>query len=498
MSRNLLKSNVVEKLLRKKSPDELISESKKSGLKKTLNAFDLIVLGVGAIIGTGIFSLSGIAINGDIHAGPSFMLSIIIASFVCLFSALSYAEFAAMIPVAGSGYTYTYSVMGEFAAWIMGWLLILEYAIGNITVAKSWSYYWFNLLQGFDFLPDIIKNPKYWMFEFHLFGDVHIDIHIPALLLLTAITYLLYKGVEESAKTAALMVFLKIAVIALFVIVGAFYVKPENWTPFAPGGMKGILQGTFIILLAYVGFDAVSTAAEETKNPKRDIPIGIVGSLFICSLVYVAVAAVLTGIMPWNIVDPGAPIAEALRYVNQGWIAGFIAAGALAGLTSVLLVLQLGVSRILLSMARDNLLPPILGSIHERHKTPHIVTIAVGAFVAFGTLFLSVKSAAQIANIGTLIAFSMVSLGVIILRKTDPDRPRSFKVPFVPYVPALGILCSLYIIYKGVEGNMPVVISFFVWMLIGIVVYFSYGFKQNTIAKKEEKSNVVELAKVRE
>ncbi len=493
MSRSML----MTKLLRKKSPDELIKDSEKSGLKKTLKAFDLVVLGVGAIIGTGIFSLSGIAINGDIHAGPSFIVSILLASFVCLFSALSYAEFASMIPVAGSGYTYTYSVMGEFAAWIMGWLLILEYAIGNITVAKSWSYYLFNFLKGFSFLPHWMTDKAYWMYETKLFGVFTFDVHIPALILLAVITYLLYRGVEESAKTAALMVFIKLFVIMLFIGIGATYVKPEHWVPFAPGGMNGVLQGTFIILLAYVGFDAVSTAAEETTNPKRDIPIGIVGSLIICSIIYAAVAAVLTGIMPWNLVDPGAPIAEALRYVNQGWVAGFIALGALTGLTSVLLVLQLGVSRILLSMARDGLLPPILGSIHPKYKTPHVVTVIVGAFVAFGTLFFSVKSAAQIANIGTLIAFSMVSLGVVILRKTDPDRPRSFKVPFVPYVPILGILCSLFVIYKGVEGNLAVVVSFFAWMVIGAIIYFSYGYKQNPLPEEkvgeEEEKELIEV-----
>ena len=264
--------SVIKNLGRRITPEKMLENSEKTQLKKTLSAFDLIILGVGAIIGTGIFSLAGEAVNGSIQAGPSFTLSILIASFVCMFSALSYSEFATMIPVSGSAYTYTYATLGEFAAWLMAWLLVLEYAIGNITVAKSWTHYMINFLEGFPFLPAWMTNESIWIHKFNLLGIV-IDLHIPAVLLLIAITACLYKGVQESAKAAAIMVYIKLAVIALFIIVGAFYVRPENWSPFAPSGMEGILKGAFIITLAYIGFDAVSTAAEETKNPKKDLPI---------------------------------------------------------------------------------------------------------------------------------------------------------------------------------------------------------------------------------
>lgn len=456
----------------------MIQESEKTGLKKTLTGKDLIILGVGAIVGTGIFSLSGEAISGSVQAGPSFMISTVIASFVCMFSALSYAEFSSMIPVSGSAYTYTYSTLGEFAAWLMAWLLILEYAIGNITVAKSWSYYMLNFLKGFSFMPEWLVAESLWIHKFSLFGLLEIDIHLPAIILLGVITWFLYKGVQESAEAAAIMVYIKLGVILLFIAVGAFYVQPENWTPFAPSGFNGIFQGAFIITLAYIGFDAVSTAAEETKNPQKDLPVGLIGSLIICTFFYAGVAAVITGMMPWQLVDTGAPIAAALTYVKQDWVAGFISLGALTGLTSVLLVLQLGTTRILLSIARDNFLPKSLTKIHPVHKTPHILTVISGLFVILGTLFLSLKSAADISNVGAIVAFCVVSACILILRKKEPDRPRPFRIPGCPWVPLFGIISSLFIIYKGIEGNWGVLWSFALWMLIGVVIYFAYSFKK--------------------
>lgn len=473
-----------ENLGRTISPDKVLEKSKKTGLKKTLSVFDLVILGVGAIVGTGIFSLSGEAIAGSVQAGPSFTLSVLIASFICLFSALSYAEFSAMVPIAGSAYTYTYTTLGEFAAWLMAWILILEYAIGNITVAKSWTFYLLEFLRGFPFLPDWIKDENLWIQKVS-FGFVHFEIYIPSILLLGWITWCLYRGVQESAKAAAIMVFIKLSVILLFVGVGAFYVKPENWVPFAPSGMNGVMQGAFIITLAYIGFDAVSTAAEETKNPQKDLPIGLLGSLGICAVLYALVSAVLTGMMPWQLIDVGAPVAHALNYVNQNWVAGFISFGALTGMTSVLLVLQLGATRILFSAARDNFLPEPLTKVHPKYQTPYIITILCGLFTILGTLFLSLKSAAVISNIGAIMAFCVVSICVLVLRHKEPNRYRPFKIPGCPYVPIAGIVFSLFMVYKGIGADYHVLYSFALWLMLGIVIYFSYGYK-NTYKNYEK------------
>lgn len=480
-------ANFIKNLTRRITPEKMLEKSEKTQLKKTLSAFDLVILGVGAIIGTGIFSLAGEAVNGSVQAGPSFTLSILIASFVCMFSALSYSEFAAMLPVSGSAYTYTYATLGEFAAWLMAWVLVLEYAIGNITVAKSWTHYMINFLKGFPFLPAWVTSESVWIHKYSLFGGgLVIDLHIPAVLLLMAITACLYKGVQESAKAAAIMVYIKLAVILMFIVAGACYIRPENWTPFAPSGMEGILKGAFIITLAYIGFDAVSTAAEETKNPKKDLPIGLLGSLTICAVIYALVSAVLTGMMPWNLVDTGAPIPVALNYVHQDWIAGFISLGALTGMTSVLLVLQLGVTRILFSVARDNFLPKSLTKIHPKYQTPYVVTVLSGVLTLLGTLFLSLKSAANISNVGAILAFSVVSLCVIVMRYRDPDRHRPFRVPGAPFVPAIGIVLSLFIIYMGVAGNSAVIVTFFAWMVLGIMIYFGYSYKKTSINYIEE------------
>jgi APA family basic amino acid/polyamine antiporter len=319
-----------------------------------------------------------------------------------------------------------------------------------------------------------------------LFGRIPVDVHIPAILLLIGITACLYRGVQESAKAAAIMVYIKLAVILLFIVVGSMYVKPSNWTPFAPSGWDGVLQGAFLITLAYIGFDAVSTAAEETKNPQKDLPLGLLGSLTICAVLYALVSAVLTGMMPWYLVDTGAPIAKALNFVHQDWVAGFISLGAITGLTSVLLVLQLGVTRILMSVARDNFLPKSLTKIHPKYKTPYVLTVIAGIFTILGTLFLSLTSAANISNVGAIIAFSVVSLCVIVLRYREPNRPRPFRIPGCPWVPAFGILSSLFIVYKGIHNNITVIFSFLLWMVLGIVIYFSYSYKKTYINYIEE------------
>src|SRR5574344_1910469 len=395
-----------------KNPDELIAEGKKSELKKTLNVFDLIILGIGAVVGTGIFTIIGIAIQGggeSLGAGPAIIISMILAAISCVFSALCYSEIAAMIPVAGSAYTYTYATMGEFMAWMVGWILMLEYAIGKITIACAWTGYLTQLLKGFTkVLPSFVVNFPIWLrndyrsislmcdkysIDIHdkipfIFGKIPFAVNLPAILLVLVLTLILIKGVKESTKVAGILVALNMFIISSFIFVGMFYVKPENWTPFMPNGFEGVFMGAFLIFFAYVGFDAISTTAEEVKNPQRDLPIGILGTLLICTVLYVAVALVLTGIVPVNAIDFQAPIAHAMRLIGQDRLAGFISVGALAGLTSVLLVYQLGTTRILYAMSRDGFLTKSLRNINKKYKTPETLTWISGLVVIIGSLFM--------------------------------------------------------------------------------------------------------------
>ncbi|MCR4881373.1 MAG: amino acid permease [bacterium] len=489
-----------------KSPEELIDNANKHGLKKTLNAWDLIILGVGAVIGTGIFTVSGAAIAGNAASGPSFMLALIIAGLACIFSAFCYAEFASMIPVAGSAYTYTFAIFGQCAAWLMGWILMLEYAIGNIAVAIALTGYWFEFLKGFEeYLPNWVVNKDIWIHNITIFGNVPLLINIPSMLVIAFITFLLYRGISESTKVSAIMVAIKLGVIAIFIFGGFFHVDPNNWHPFMPSGFNlagwnSVFQAAFLIFFAYVGFDAVSTAAEETKNPQRDMPIGILGTLIICMLVYVAVGAVLTGMFPFNellgnqaFID--APIAYSLRSIGKSFCAMLVSVGAIAGLFSVLLVLQLGTTRILFAMARDNLLPDVFAKVHPKLQTPYIITIVVGIFTIFGTLFLDLEASANLCNIGTFMAFIVVSIGVIILRYNEPNRKRTFKIPFMPWIPILGILCSLFIIYKGIPWETFV--QFAVWTALGLIIYFAYSYK-NANLDLDEKAALEEAASQKE
>lgn len=545
-------SSVFSRYFRKKCPDELIKNAK-TGLNKTLTAFDLVVLGVGAVIGAGIFALSGTAaVGGSEHigAGPALIVSLIFAAIACSFSALCYAEFAAMIPVAGSAFTYTYATLGEIAAWFIGWMLVLEYLIGNITVVSSWSGYLMNFLAGFKgVLPDFITSPPLWLVnnynlavskfqkiaisdfttllenkykalgldashlkelfdpsrfhpaafnpaafdnlgfqsaallhpETHIphLGPIPISVDIPAILFLCLITCFLVAGIKESTRFTFAMVMTKLLVIALFIGVGVFYVRPENWVPFAPNGFKGIFVGAYLMFFAYIGFDAVSTAAEETKNPQRDMPIGIIGSLAICTIIYIAVVAVLTGILPLNQIDTHAPISAAMASINQNWVAFLISIGAIAGLGSVLLVLQLGGTRVLYAMSRDRLLPGLFSKIHPKFKTPHLNAIIVGIGVMIGTLILDLNAAAELCNIGTLTAFIMVCAGVRILRKTDPTRERPFRTPWVPFVPIMGILTCLALIVLGLP-TIKTLFIFGIWISIGMFLYFTYGHNKAT------------------
>ena len=492
---------IFKNLCTKKSVNEFIEEANKSHLKKNLNAFDLIILGIGAVVGTGIFTIVGIAALGGsdgLGAGPAVSISMVIAAFACLFSAFCYCEFASMIPASGSAYTYTYATMGEFAAWMVGWILMLEYAIGNITIACAWTDYFLQFLKGFShILPSWIINPPIWLINDYrsaiisceksgldpsleiprLFDTIPICFNLPAILLILFITYVLAKGIKESTKVAGLMVFIKLTVIFLFIVVGAFYVKPENWVPFAPNGFSGIFMGSFIIFFAYVGFDAISTAAEETKNPQRDLPIGILGTLLFCTTIYVLVAMVLTGMTPLNQIDVHAPIAHAMRVVNQNWVAALISIGALTGLTSVILVYQLGTTRILYSMSRDGFLPKVFQNVHPKFHTPYFITWLTGILTVFGSLFMDLNISAELCNFGTFTSFIIVCIAVLILRKTDPDRPRPFKVPFSPLFPILGIVCCASLMLYSMKFLKISASLFPLWLLFGLLIYSVYSYK---------------------
>ena len=495
---NLL-GKFMSNLLRKKNPDEFLEQSASGGLKKTLNAFDLIILGISAIIGAGIFVMIGSAVIGTterVGAGPALVISITLVAIACIFPALCYAEFASMIPVSGSAYIYTFATMGEFAAWMMGWVLMLEYAIGTIAVAASWTGYLIKLFEGFPFLPEFLRNPPVWLVNDYRtvvetvpdaavphFLGIPFCINLPAMLIIVIIGLILLKGIQESANFAKIMVFVKVAIIGLFILVGAFYVRPENWTPFAPNGIKGILMGAFAIFYAYIGFDAISTAAEETKDPQKNLPIGLIGSLVICSLIYCFVTVVLTGMMPMSSIDLKAPIAHAMTFVGQGWFAGTISIGALAGLTSVLLVLMFGTTRILYAMARDGFLPPVMKKVHPRFQTPWVITVMSTILILIGSLFINMQVAAELAIFGTFTSFVIVCIGILILRKTEPDRPRPFKVPFCPWFPIIGIVFCSGLMFVALREVKTSAVLFPLWIVIGIAIYFAYGYQSN---RKEE------------
>lgn len=497
-------NNILANLLKKKNLNQLIQESEQSKLKKTLGAFDLIMLGIGAVIGTGIFTIIGIAAAGgpeSVGAGPALVVSMIIAMIACVFSAFCYSEFASMIPVAGSAYTYTYATMGEFMGWVIGWILMLEYAIGNITVASAWTGYLMEFLKGFShILPSWLVNPPLWLINDyrtakllyikqgldpgieipHLFNVIPFSINLPAVILIILVTILLVRGVRESSTMATVMVFVKLFVIGLFIVAGAFYVKPDNWVPFVPpnNGFQGIFMGAFIIFFAYIGFDAISTAAEETKNPQKNLPLGIIGTLVICTVIYVLTALVLTGVVPYQEINVLAPISHAMSSVGQNWIAGLISVGALAGLTSVILVYQYGTTRILYAMSRDNFLPKKLQEIHPKYKTPHIITWLSGIIVLIGALFMDINISAELCNFGTFASFIVVCIAVLILRKTDPERRRPFKVPFVPLFPILGILCCGGLMIYSMQFLKVSAVLFPLWVVLGILIYVFYGYKR--------------------
>jgi basic amino acid/polyamine antiporter, APA family len=480
---------------RVKRLDAILAEERdsKNKLKRVLGAFDVVMLGIGAIIGAGIFATIGTAAAGDLArpgAGPSLIVSFIITGIACGFAALCYAEFASMVPISGSAYTYSYATLGEVVAWIIGWDLIIEYAVGNVAVAISWANYFKTFISGFGIIiPDWIstdfrtagKIPGLFDSAPHVFG-IPIVFNILSLGIIMAITIILVIGIKESARTNTIMVLIKLVVLTLFIFVGFHYVKPANWSPFAPNGWAGIQAGAAIVFFAYIGFDAVSTVAEEVRNPKRDLPIGIIGSLIICTIFYIIVAAVFTGIIPYSALvktlstSQAEPLTLAIQYANiKTWgnfFVGVIAFGSVVAHTAVLLVFQLGQPRIFFSMSRDGLLPKSFSKVHPKFKTPYVTTILTGAVVGITSMFTSIDEMVDLTNIGTLFAFILVCIGIMILRKKDPSRERSFRTPLVPLIPILGIVSCLYLML-----GLPWItwIRFTGWLTVGLLIYIFYG-----------------------
>jgi basic amino acid/polyamine antiporter, APA family len=491
------------------------------GLKRTLGKWHLTALGVGATIGAGIFATTGTAIVGDAArpgAGPAIIFSFLLTAVACGFAALCYAEFAAMVPISGSAYTYAYASIGEFVAWIIGWDLIIEYAVGNIGVAIGWAGYFRELLNHFGLdLPAWLATDyrsahdafrqvaaaaggatdattQYlaaaWTTAPHL-GSIPFIINLPAVAVVALITVILVIGIKESADANNAMVLLKVGIILFFIAIGLFLIKPHNWTNpstggFSPNGAAGISAAAAIIFFSYIGFDAVSTAAEETKNPPRDMPFGIIMSLIVTTILYIAISIVMTGMAPWKTLGTAEPMITALQFASGppgllNFSRLIIALGAVIAMGSVLLVFQLGQPRIFFSMSRDGLLPPFLAKVHPKYKTPYVGTILTGVFVAVFAAFANIAEVVDLTNIGTLFAFVLVSAGVIFLRRIDPERPRPFRVPWVPLTPLISIAACAYLMWQ-----LPTVtwIRFGIWLVIGLILYFTYGYTHSTLRRR--------------
>jgi basic amino acid/polyamine antiporter, APA family len=529
LARFLGEQLIMARFFRRKPLSRLVGETAdpQHQLRRTLGPVQLTFLGVGAIVGAGIFSTVGTAAaGGSVHlgAGPALVISFLVVAVACGFAALCYAEFAAMVPVSGSAYTYAYATLGELAAWLIGWDLILEYAISNAAVAVSWSGYFQALLAGFHvdwpawlgtdyrsaaqsaqhfgqainqlaFLPGVAlggtpdlsglaelggRNLQGFLSAPVALG-IPIIFNLPAFGIVCLVTWVVLIGIRETASVNTGLAIGKILIVLFFVGLGAFYFRPENWSDFAPNGLKGISSAAAIIFFAYIGFDAVSTAAEETRNPQRDMPIGILASLVICTVLYVAVAVVLTGMVKWDTLGNPEPLAFAFSSLGMNWIAGVIALGAVLATTSALVPYQAGQPRIFFSMGRDGLLPAWAAKVHPRYRTPHVATLLTGFIVAACSSATNINELVELTNIGTLFAFALVALGIIILRRTDPDHPRPFRTPLVPWIPLAAIACCVYLM-----AQLPAVtwLRFFIWMAVGLAIYFLYGFRRSRLAPR--------------
>ncbi|HEX5733878.1 MAG TPA: amino acid permease [Blastocatellia bacterium] len=482
---------MANQLFARKPLEVLLEEMKgEHRLRRVLGPLQLTSLGVGAIIGAGIFVATGAAAHNT--AGPALMVSYVVAGITCIFAALCYAEFASMAPVAGSAFTYAYATLGEVFAWIIGWDLVLEYAVGSATVANGWSSFFQSLLPA-GFLPDTLRQaPIVYDAAAGHFVRTNGIVNLPAVVIVLIVTAVLVKGIQESATFNATMVGIKVAAVLFVIIVGAFFINPDNWEPFAPygwGGLNlfgftlgsesaggtpvGMLAGSAIIFFAYIGFDSVSTHAEEAKMPNRDVPIGIVASLIICTILYVLVVVVLTGMVRYTQIDTGSGVSAAFETIGLGWAEFIIAAAGVAGITSVLLVMMLSAPRVFLAMARDGLVPPkFFADVHPKFRTPWKSTILVGAFVAVGAGLLPIDALLQMTNIGTLFAFTVVCIAVLIMRKTHPNAERPFRCPMVPLIPILGILMCLMLMFSLPWANW---VRLLAWLGLGLIIYFAYS-----------------------
>ncbi|MCX6901977.1 MAG: amino acid permease [Verrucomicrobia bacterium] len=503
----------MKNLFRRKSLASLLRETGRPEhqLRRSLGPFQLTLLGIGAIVGAGIFSTVGSAAAGGsdhLGAGPALILSFVLVAVACGFAALCYAELTSMAPVSGSAYTYAYATLGELVAWIIGWDLILEYAVGNVAVAISWSGYFQQLLHGLGLryplwlgldyrsalqaahqtaaalaahqditaLGTAVAQAAQAWTEAPRLAGIPIIFNLPAFLVVMGITWVLVKGIRESAAFNTITVLVKLVFVAFFLVVGAFYVKPENWSPFAPNGFAGVSSAASIIFFAYIGFDAISTAAEETHDPQRNLPIAILASLAVCTVIYIAVAVVLTGMVPWRELGTAEPLATAFSARGLNASAGIISFGAVLATTSVLLVFQLGQVRIFFAMARDGLLPAWAARVHPRYRTPHVNTVVAGLVVAAFAGITNINEVVELCNIGTLFAFILVAVGVMILRRTHSEWPRPFRAPLFPWVPLGALVTSGYLMLQ-----LPVItwMRFLIWLVVGLVIYFGYSARRS-------------------
>src|SRR5205809_998147 len=475
-------------LLRRKSVTELQTEALTDhSLKRALGALNLTMLGIGAIIGTGIFVLTGTV--AAVNAGSAVVLSFVIAGVASVFAALCYSEFASLVPMAGSAYTYGYATLGEIVAWIIGWDLVLEYALGAVTVAIGWSGYVVSFLKDIGItVPPALSAARGTAVTLADGSTITAVFNLPAVIIIAIITTLLVIGIKESANVNNVIVFVKVAVVLLFIGGAAHAINPANWHPFIPPpegpglyGWSGVMTGAAIVFFAYIGFDAVSTAAQEAKNPQKDMPVGIIGSLLICTVLYILVSGIATGVVPYKELNVPDPIAVAADRAGMGWMSSLIKLGAIAGLSSVILVMLLGQSRVLEHVARDGLLPQLINKIHPKFQTPYITSIVTGIAVAFFAAILPIRDAASLVSIGTLLAFVIVSIGVIVLRVREPHLPRAFKTPAYWIVAPLGAISALYLMIHLSRTTWERLI---IWFVIGMFLYFGYGVRNSKLARK--------------